>query len=92
MNQFKSVKEIPKAAKSHLNSTPSILIKLLEKLETLDDNLEIISAYADDNMIIAKHRGDLKRLIKMVETEFGKLNLKLNKKKMRDYESHEKST
>jgi hypothetical protein len=41
----------------------------------------MISAYADDIVIIVKHRGNLKRVIKMVETEFGKLNLKLNKKK-----------
>jgi hypothetical protein len=41
----------------------------------------MISAYADDIVIIVKHRGNLNRIIKMVETEFGKLNLKLNKKK-----------
>jgi hypothetical protein len=32
-------------------------------------------------VIIVKHRGNLNRVIKMAETEFGKLNLKLNKKK-----------
>jgi hypothetical protein len=43
----------------------------------------MISAYADDIVIIVKHRGNLNRVIKMVDTEFGKLNLKLNKKKCR---------
>jgi hypothetical protein len=41
----------------------------------------MIKAYAGDIVIIVKHRGNLNRVIKMVETEFGKLNLKLNKKK-----------
>jgi hypothetical protein len=41
----------------------------------------LISAYADEIMIKFKHRGNLNRVIKMVETVFGKLNLKLNKKK-----------
>jgi ribosomal protein L17 len=41
----------------------------------------MISAYADDIEIIAKYRGNLNRVIKMVETVFSKLNLKLNKKK-----------
>jgi hypothetical protein len=41
----------------------------------------LISAYADDIVIIVKHRGNLNRIIKRVETEFAKLNLKLNKKK-----------
>jgi hypothetical protein len=41
----------------------------------------MISAYADDIVIIIKHRDNLNRVIKIVETEFGKLNLKLNIKK-----------
>jgi hypothetical protein len=41
----------------------------------------MISAHADDIVIIVKHRGNLNRVIKMVETEFGKLNLKLTNKK-----------
>jgi hypothetical protein len=41
----------------------------------------MISAYSDDIVIISKHRGNLNRVIIIVETEFGKLNLKLNKKK-----------
>jgi hypothetical protein len=32
-------------------------------------------------VIIVKHRGNVNRVIKMIETEFGMLNLKLNKKK-----------
>jgi hypothetical protein len=39
------------------------------------------SAYADDIVIIVKHRGgNLNRVIKLAETEFGKLIQKLNKK------------
>jgi hypothetical protein len=41
----------------------------------------LISAYAGDIVIIVKHKGNLNRVIKMVETVFSKLNLKLNKKK-----------
>jgi hypothetical protein len=41
----------------------------------------MISAYADDIVIKVKYRGNLIMEIKMVETEFGKVNLKLNKKK-----------
>jgi hypothetical protein len=41
----------------------------------------MISAYAFDIAIIIIDKGNLKRVIKMVETEFGKLILKLNKKK-----------
>jgi hypothetical protein len=41
----------------------------------------MISAYADDILIIVKHRGNLNRVIIMYKTEFGKVNLKLNKKK-----------
>jgi hypothetical protein len=41
----------------------------------------MISAYAGDILIIVKLRGNLNRVIKMVETEFGKLNLKINQKK-----------
>jgi hypothetical protein len=52
----------------------------------------MISAYADNIVIIAKHTGNLFRVIKMVKTEFGKLNLELNKKKMRYHQNHEKST
>jgi hypothetical protein len=38
------------------------------------------SAYADDIVKIVKHKGNLKRVIKLAETEFGKLIQKLNKK------------
>jgi retron-type reverse transcriptase len=44
---------------------------------TLSDNLEMISTYADDIAIIFKPIGNLNRVIKMVETEFGKLNFKI---------------
>jgi hypothetical protein len=65
----------PKLFTIYLNET-------LRKIRrTLDDNLEMISVYADDIVIIAKHRGNINRVIKMVETEFCKQNLKLNKNK-----------
>jgi hypothetical protein len=38
---------------------------------------------ADNIVIIVKDRGNLNRVIKMIETEFGMLNLKINKKKSR---------
>jgi hypothetical protein len=41
----------------------------------------MISANSDDILIKAKPRGNLNRVIKIVETEFGKLNLILNKKR-----------
>jgi hypothetical protein len=41
----------------------------------------MISSNTDDILIIVKHEGNLKRLLKKVETEFDKMNLKLNKKK-----------
>jgi hypothetical protein len=40
----------------------------------------MISAYTDDIVIIVKNRGNLNRVITMVETEFGKLNLKVKTK------------
>jgi hypothetical protein len=40
----------------------------------------MISAYTNDIVIKVKHRGNLNREIKMVETEFGKLNLKTKQK------------
>jgi hypothetical protein len=47
---------------------------------TLDDNLEIISAYSDDIvLILIKNKGKLNRVIKMVETVLCELNLKVNK-------------
>jgi hypothetical protein len=52
----------------------------------------MISAYADDIVFIVKHRGNINRVIKMVETEFGKLNLKLNKKKCGIMRINEKSS
>jgi hypothetical protein len=69
------------------------LNETLRKIKrTLDDNLEMISAYADDIVIIVKHRGNFKRVIKKVEREFGKLNLKLNKKKCGIMRINEKSS
>jgi hypothetical protein len=41
----------------------------------------MISTYDEDIVIKVKHRENLNRVIKMVSTEFCKLNLKLNKKK-----------
>jgi hypothetical protein len=41
----------------------------------------MISTYADDIVIITKHKNNLNLEIKKVETEFGKLNLKINKNK-----------
>jgi hypothetical protein len=41
----------------------------------------MISSNTDDILIIVKHEGNLNRLLKKVETEFDKMNLKLNKKK-----------
>jgi hypothetical protein len=40
----------------------------------------MISAYTDDIVIKVKRRGNLNREIKMVETEFGKMNLKTKQK------------
>jgi hypothetical protein len=55
------------------------LSESLKKIRrTLYDNLEMISTYADDIAIIYKPKGNLNRVIKIVETKFGKLNLKLN--------------
>jgi hypothetical protein len=40
----------------------------------------MISTYADDIVIITKNKKNLNLEIKMVETEFSKLNLKINLK------------
>jgi hypothetical protein len=40
----------------------------------------MITAYAENIVKKEKHRGNLNRVIKMVETEIGNLNLKLKKK------------
>jgi uncharacterized protein YoxC len=79
MNQLKFIKET--CRKISLILFTIFLNESLKKIrKTLDDNLEMISAYADDIVIIAKPRGNLNRVIKMVETELNKLNLKINKK------------
>jgi hypothetical protein len=53
-------KIFPKFFTIYLNET---LRKIIRKL---DDNLEMISVYADDIVIIVKHRGNINRVIKMV--------------------------
>jgi hypothetical protein len=77
MNQLKFIMETRRKISPIL-----FYIYLSESLKkirrTLYDNLEMISTYADDIAIIYKRKGNLNRVIKIVETKFGKLNLKLN--------------
>jgi hypothetical protein len=44
----------------------------------LDDKLEMALAYADDLCFVIKNRGNLSRIIRIIEQEGETLNLKLN--------------
>lgn len=49
---------------------------MLQKIRrSLDDKYEMALAYADDLVFIVKHRGNLNRIIRNIETEGKTLNL-----------------